>query len=857
MKYNFKGFTAKATEALNQAINSAEILGHTYIGSEHLLLGLSRVGSGVAAAVLNKNGVTQEKIEKLIIETIGSGTPTNLSPDCFTPRAKKVLEVALTGAKNLGKDLVGTEHLLVSILSEGDNYAIRFLKKLEVDVAFLTSVALKASGVDLENPKKSSKKDKMGNSTKDTPNLEKYGRDLTMEARNGKLDPVIGRADEIERIVQILCRRSKNNPCLIGEPGVGKTAIAEGLALKLANEDVPEILKNKRIISLDLTGMVAGTKYRGDFEERIKALIDEVADNDDVILFIDEVHNIIGAGAAEGATDAANILKPALARGEFQVIGATTLAEYRKNIEKDAALERRFQPVTIAEPTTEDAILILKGLRSNYEKHHKVNITDEAIEAAVTLSSRYITDRFLPDKAIDLIDEAGSKVRLKNSNRPDAIKELEDKIKQTDEQKNAAIENQDYEQAAKLRDEEKELREKLNSEKDKWAQNNNYSGTVTAEEIADIISSWTGVPVTQLTEEESERLLKLESVLHSRIIGQDEAVVALSKAIRRSRVGLKDPNRPIGSFIFMGPTGVGKTELCKALAEAMFGSENAMVRLDMSEYMEKHTVSRLVGSPPGYVGFEEGGQLTEKVRRNPYSVVLFDEIEKAHPDVFNILLQILDDGILTDSQGRRVDFKNTVIIMTSNIGARLITEKKTAFGFVSSADAADKSGKHNAVVVVHVIDNGEVEDNPVRKGQPGQLAGQKSQFLHRTRSQIHAILRKLGKHRFPAAIDCDKLHKYVRQISTDAIFLTQPGQIVGILTGNVCNCLLTELGICTDRIQNRRQKTHMGNLNHKILRNQPKALGRQGNGFVDIVQVDIADALQTRLHNLPVLTCGF
>ena len=472
MKYNFKGFTQKATEAINQAINSASVLGHTYVGSEHLLLGLSRVGSGVAAAVLNKNGVTSEKIEKLMIETIGSGTPTVLSPDYLTPRARKVLEVAIAGAKNLGKELVGTEHLLIAVLSEGDNYAIRFIKKMDVDVAFLTSAALKASGIDVEGISNSNPQEKKRESSKNTPNLEKYGRDLTAEARAGKLDPVIGRAGEIERIVQILCRRSKNNPCLIGEPGVGKTAIAEGLALKLANEDVPELLKDKRIISLDLTGMVAGTKYRGDFEERIKALIDEVAANDDVILFIDEVHNLIGTGAAEGATDAANILKPALARGEFQVIGATTLAEYRKNIEKDAALERRFQPVTVAEPSIDDAVLILKGLKVNYEKHHKVNITDEAIDAAVTLSARYITDRFLPDKAIDLIDEAGSKVRLRNSNQPTSIKKLEEEIKIAHEEKNAAIENQDYEQAARLRDQENNLKEKLEAEKEEWSHNN-------------------------------------------------------------------------------------------------------------------------------------------------------------------------------------------------------------------------------------------------------------------------------------------------------------------------------------------------------------------------------------------------
>ena len=689
MKYNFKGFTQKATEALNQAVNAAETLGHTYIGSEHLLLGLCRVGSGVAAAVLNKNGVTSEKIEKLIIETIGSGTPTTLSPDYFTPRARKVIDVAQNGAKNLGKQLVGTEHLLIAVLSEGDNYAIRFLKKMDVDVAFLTSAALKASGVDFDNTGKDNNSPRQKGGSKELPNLSKYGRDLTKDAKNGSIDPVIGRHAEIERVIQILCRRSKNNPCLIGEPGVGKTAIAEGLALKLANGDVPDILADKRIISLDLTGMVAGTKYRGDFEERIKAIIDEVAANDDIILFIDEVHNLIGAGAAEGATDAANILKPALARGEFQLIGATTLSEYRKNIEKDAALERRFQPVSVAEPNINDAILILKGLREQYEKHHRVKINDEAIEAAVNLSARYITDRFLPDKAIDLIDEAGSKLRLKNSNQPSFLKEIEEKINELEREKNSAIENHDYEAAAKLRDEANSLKEKLKTEREALSKKNDALGIVTAEEISEIVSDWTGVPVTQLTEEEGERLLRLEEVLHSRIVGQNEAVVALSKAIRRSRVGLKDPKRPIGSFIFMGPTGVGKTELCKALAEAMFGSENAMIRLDMSEYMEKHTVSRLVGSPPGYVGFEEGGQLTEKVRRNPYSVVLFDEIEKAHPDVFNVLLQILDDGILTDSQGRRVDFKNTVIIMTSNIGARLITDKKTTFGFALSENSAE------------------------------------------------------------------------------------------------------------------------------------------------------------------------
>ena len=522
----------------------------------------------------------------------------------------------------------------------------------------------------------------------------KYGRDLTAEAKKGKIDPVIGRENEIERVIQILCRRTKNNPCLIGEPGVGKTAVVEGLAQKIADGSVPEILENKRLITLDLTGMVAGTKYRGDFEERIKSVIDEVTKAGNIILFIDEVHTIIGAGSAEGATDAANILKPSLARGEFQLIGATTISEYRKNIEKDSALERRFQPVNVAEPTEVDAVLILKGIKDKYEAHHKVKISDKAIEAAVKLSARYISDRFLPDKAIDLIDEAASRVRLTACAAPPELKELEEKIASTEAEKDEAINSQEYERAAALRDSEKKLKEDYKAAKENWhKQNSNINGEVGEEDIAEIVSSWTGVPVSQLTEEESERLLKLEQELHNRIVGQDEAVTAVAKAIRRGRVGLKDPKRPIGSFIFLGPTGVGKTELCKALADALFGSENMMIRLDMSEYMEKHTVSRLVGSPPGYVGFEEGGQLTEKVRRNPYSVILFDEIEKAHPDVFNMLLQILEDGILTDSQGRRVDFKNTVIIMTSNVGARLITEKKVSFGFGESGKDENKDVK--------------------------------------------------------------------------------------------------------------------------------------------------------------------
>ena len=681
MNYNFSGFTSKANEALNLAISFAESMGHTYVGSEHLLLGLLKLGSGVAFSVLSKNGVTADKIEDLLKTQIGSGTPTRLSPDYFTPRAKKAIENAMRTSSSMGKKYSGTEHILIGILSDGDNFAIRFINASGADVSLIINEALKTTGIDPQGDmggKNSSKKpSKESNSV-----LEKYGIDLTDEAKKGKIDPVIGRETEVERVIQILCRRNKNNPCLIGEPGVGKTAIVEGLAQKIVDGLVPDILQNKKLITLNLTGMVAGTKYRGDFEERIKAVIDEVTSRDDIILFIDEVHTIIGAGSAEGATDAANILKPALARGEFQLIGATTISEYRKNIEKDSALERRFQPVNVAEPSEEDALLILKGLKDKYEAHHKVVITDEALETAVKLSSRYISDRFLPDKAIDLVDEASAKVRLKVAKSPDCLKELEEEISSTQAEKDEAINAEEFERAATLRDKETKLRKELEEKRNSWREQNGHSnGKVTAEDIADIISLSTGIPASELTEAESQRLLRLEDELHNRIIGQNEAVTAVAKAIRRGRVGLKDPNRPIGSFIFLGPTGVGKTELCKALSTAMFGSENAMIRLDMSEYMEKHTVSRLVGSPPGYVGFEEGGQLTEKVRRNPYSVVLFDEIEKAHPDVFNMLLQILEDGILTDSQGRKVDFKNTIIIMTSNVGARKLTEKKISFGF--------------------------------------------------------------------------------------------------------------------------------------------------------------------------------
>lgn len=693
--YQFKGFTEKANKALNLAIESAEEMRHNYVGTEHILYGLVKEGSGVAATALNECGVAEDALREKLESINGTMSLVELTPDDFTPRTKRVLRAAVIISSKTGYTYVGTEHLLLAILSESDSYAVAFLEELGVSVERLAQAVSKGmqGGADdgfggFENESAPNGSQKGGSA------LDKFGRDLTQAAKNGEIDPVIGREKEIQRVIQILSRRTKNNPVLIGEPGVGKTAVAEGLALEIAKGNVPEILKDKRVVSLDLTGMVAGAKYRGDFEERIKAAIDEVKKSKNTILFIDELHTIVGAGAAEGSADAANILKPSLARGDFQVIGATTLNEYRKYIEKDAALERRFQPVKVGEPTPEQAVQILKGLRDSYEAHHKVKITDEAINAAVTLSSRYIADRYLPDKAIDLIDEGASKVRLASLTSPDNVKELEDEIADYEKEKASAINEQDFERAARLRDEQKELQTKLDDAKKKWQeQQKGNSGEVTAEDIAKIVSEWTGIPVVQLTEEESERLLNMENVLHERVIGQSEAVTAIAKAIRRGRVGLKDPKRPVGSFIFLGPTGVGKTELCKALAEAMFGDENAMLRLDMSEYMEKHTVSKLIGSPPGYVGFEEGGQLTEKVRRKPYSVVLFDEIEKAHPDVFNMLLQILEDGRLTDSQGRTVDFKNTIIIMTSNVGARLITEKQSSLGFNSENENAEESEK--------------------------------------------------------------------------------------------------------------------------------------------------------------------
>lgn len=688
--FKFTGFTEKANKSLNAAVKAAEDLGHTYIGSEHILLGLLSDTSTVAGAVLAAHNITYADIEDELKRSIGVGVPTELQPDDFTPRSKNILETSVAFARQMGQQLVGTEHVLLAIAREGSCSATLLLSRAGVSMQDIVNDVSKALMGGTANAGTDSKDGGKENESM----LSQFGRDLTKLAKDGKIDPVIGRQKEIERVIQILSRRTKNNPCLIGEPGVGKTAIAEGLALKIVSGEVPELLKDKKIYSLDLTGMVAGTKYRGDFEERIKKVIDEVKNAKDVILFIDEVHTLIGAGSAEGAADAANILKPSLARGELQIIGATTIEEYRKHIEKDAALERRFQPVMVDEPSQEEAIEILKGIKDKYEAHHKVKITDEAIESAVKLSTRYIGDRYLPDKAIDLIDEAASRVRLRSYTAPSDLKELEDKKKSVEAEKLSAVNAQEFERAATLRDEERKLDKEIKDKKENWHDMAGKShDEVTPADIADIVSSWTGVPVTQLSTEESDRLLHMEDELHRRIVGQDEAVEAVSRAIRRGRVGLKDPKKPIGSFIFLGPTGVGKTELCKALAAAMFGDENAMIRLDMSEYMEKHTVSRLIGSPPGYVGYDEGGQLTEKVRRKPYSVVLFDEIEKAHPDVFNMLLQILDDGVLTDGQGRRVDFKNCIIIMTSNVGAKLISQKQKAFGFAAGAKELEQNEK--------------------------------------------------------------------------------------------------------------------------------------------------------------------
>ncbi len=679
-------FTENAQKAINLAREASYRLSHNYIGTEHLLIGLLQV-DGVARRVLVENGVSVDKVLELVNQLIAPSNGVEMmDAGNFTPRSKRILDQSYKEALRMKASLVGTEHILIALIKEPDCIAIRLLNTLGVNIQKVYIDILAASGMDINAAKSeysAGKSKSKGRQSSATPTLDQYSRDLTEYAREGKLDPVIGRETEIQRVVQILSRRTKNNPCLIGEPGVGKTAIAEGLALKIVEGNIPETIKEKRVVTLDLSGMVAGSKYRGEFEERIKKVISEVINSGNVLLFIDEIHTIIGAGGAEGAIDASNILKPSLARGELQIIGATTREEYRKYIEKDAALERRFQPVVVEEPSEDEAIKILFGLRDKYEAHHKVRITDGALEAAVKLSARYINDRYLPDKAIDLMDEAASKVRLSAFTASPRIKELEEELKRLEEEKEKAIKEEAYERAGEIKKQQEAAQEELEKEKlleDKNKQENHL--VVSEAEIADIISSWTKIPVRKLQEEEAQRLQNLENILHERVVGQEEAIGAVAKAIRRGRVGLKDPNRPTGSFLFLGPTGVGKTELSKALAEAMFGSENSIIRVDMSEYMEKHSVSKLIGSPPGYVGYDEGGQLSEKVRQNPYSVILFDEVEKAHPDVFNILLQVLDDGHITDSQGRRVSFKNTIIIMTSNAGAQNIVEPKR-LGFTS------------------------------------------------------------------------------------------------------------------------------------------------------------------------------
>ena len=696
MKYKF---TNSAEIALEIANEIAAKLGHNYIGTEHLLYGLVEEANGVASKVLANQGVTSAEVLKEIEDLIGineEASITDIDAIGFTPRTKRVIENAFMEARRLNSQYIGTEHLLVGIMREGDSVAVRIMMDLNVNPQKLYNEIVKTIN-ETESKEQGAKRGSNRGSFNSTPTLNQYGSDLTKRATEGKLDPVIGRSTEIDRVIQILSRRTKNNPCLIGEPGVGKTAIAEGLAEKIVAGDVPETLKNKRVVSMDISSMVAGAKYRGDFEERIKKSLDEVRKAGDVILFIDEIHTIVGAGSAEGAVDAANILKPLLARGEIQVIGATTTNEYRKYIEKDAALERRFSPVTVEEPSEEDAIKILEGLRDKYEAHHNVKITDDAIKAAVDLSIRYVNDRYLPDKAIDLIDEAASKVKMQSYTKPDSIRKLEEEIEKVNKEKEEAIATQNFEKAAKLRDKQRTKKEKLEEEQAKWKDGNTKNViTLNKENIAEVIARWTGIPAYKITETESDKLRHLEENLHKRVIGQNEAVSAVAKAIRRGRVGLTDPNRPTGSFLFLGPTGVGKTELAKALAEAMFGNEDAMIRIDMSEFMESHSVAKLIGSPPGYVGYDEGGQLTEKVRRKPYSVILFDEMEKAHPDVMNMLLQILEDGRLTDSQGRTVNFKNTIIIMTSNVGAKLITDKNK-LGFANDKSAEDEKQEYENI----------------------------------------------------------------------------------------------------------------------------------------------------------------
>ena len=742
-------FTAKARESINLAVQAAEELGHSYVGTEHLLIGLLEEGGGVAARVLSENGVKKEKVISLVSQLISPDQTVRMEESGYTPSARRVLENSYKEAVSFKARLIGTEHLLISIIRDNDCVASRLLNTIGISIQKLYIDVLAAMGEDAPANKEELLK---GAKTKgSTPTLDSYSRDLTELARAGKLDPVIGRETEIKRLIQILSRRTKNNPCLIGEPGVGKTAVVEGLAQMIIEGNVPETIAEKRVLTLDLSGMVAGSKYRGEFEERIKKVIAEVMEDGEVLLFIDEIHTIIGAGGAEGAIDASNILKPSLARGELQLIGATTIEEYRKYIEKDSALERRFQPVTVEEPSEEEAIAILKGLRGRYEAHHHVTITDAALTAAVKLSARYINDRFMPDKAIDVIDEAASKVRLTAFVEPPEIKELEKEIEKLEDQKEAAIRDEAYEKAGTIKKKQEKKKEKIDKIREKWQKDKDTKKQVVdEEEIADVVSSWTKIPVRKLEEGESQRLKNLESILHERVIGQEEAVTAVAKAIRRGRVGLKDPKRPIGSFLFLGPTGVGKTELSKALAEAMFGTENALIRVDMSEYMEKHSVSKMIGSPPGYVGYDEGGQLSEKVRRNPYSVILFDEIEKAHPDVFNILLQVLDDGHITDAQGRKIDFKNTVIIMTSNAGAEsIISPKRLGFGAVADEKADYKVMKDRVMEEVKHLFKPEfinrideiIVFHPLNKGHMKDIVTiMLKEIMKRTKEQMNITL---------------------------------------------------------------------------------------------------------------------
>ncbi len=686
--FMFGRFTERAQQVLVLAQEEAKRLNHNFIGTEHLLLGLVREGSGIASRALQNMTVDLNRVRQEVERITPKGEKIIQQGISYTPRAKRVVELAIEESQNLGHNYVGTEHLMLGLVREGEGIAAQVLSNLGIDLKRARKEVIQLLGGE-EGSGKAPEGEKAGGPQ--TPTVDSFGRDLTKLAKDGKLDPVVGREKEIERVVQILSRRTKNNPCLIGEPGVGKTAIAEGLAYHIIEGKVPEILREKRVVTIELAAVVAGTKYRGEFEERLRKLMNELRQAGNVLVFIDELHTLIGAGAAEGAIDASNILKPALARGELQCIGATTMDEYRKHIEKDPALERRFQPIIVGEPTREESVEILKGLRDRYEAHHKVKITDEALEAAVRLGDRYISDRYLPDKAIDLIDEAASRVRIRNYTAPPDLKETEEKLHSLRTEKEASVRNQEFEKAAKLRDDEHKLKEELDEQKKEWEKQVGASdmSLVSEEDVAYIVSSWTGVPVKRLAEEESVRLMKLEETLHKRVIGQDEAVRSVSRAVRRARAGLKDPRRPIGSFIFLGPTGVGKTELGRALAEALFGDENNIIRLDMSEYMEKHATARLIGAPPGYIGYEEGGQLTEKVRRNPYSVILLDEIEKAHPDVFNILLQILEDGRLTDGKGRTVDFRNTVVIMTSNVGATFMKKTSVGFGAASEEDDYD------------------------------------------------------------------------------------------------------------------------------------------------------------------------